>query len=65
VIEHDTSEGGVVARLRGTLDDTGRALELVPWILGWGADLEVLEPAEVREAVAGALRRAAGLYGSP
>ena len=62
VIEADTPDGGVIARLRGTLDDTGRPLELIPWILGWGADVEVLEPAEVREAVAEALRRAAGVY---
>jgi predicted DNA-binding transcriptional regulator YafY len=62
VIEADMPDGGVVARLRGTLDDSGRALELVPWILGWGDDLEVLEPTSVREAVAEALRRAARIY---
>jgi predicted DNA-binding transcriptional regulator YafY len=62
VIESDTPDGGAVARLRGTLDDTGRPLELVPWLLGWGADIEVLEPLAVREAVAEALRRAAELY---
>lgn len=65
VIESDTPEGGVIARRRGTVDTTGRALELVPWILGWGPDVEVLEPASVREAVAEALRRAAGMYASP
>jgi predicted DNA-binding transcriptional regulator YafY len=65
IIEGDTPEGGVIARRRGTLDDTGRALELVPWILSWGADVEVLEPEGVRETVAGVLRRAAGVYGSP
>jgi predicted DNA-binding transcriptional regulator YafY len=64
VIDGDTPDGGVVARLRRTLDDTGRPLELIPWILGWGADLEVPEPVEVREAVAEALRRAAEMYRS-
>ena len=32
------------------------------WILGWGADAEVLEPAELRDAVGAELARAAGHY---
>ena len=62
VIDGDTPDGGIIARRRGTLDDTGRALELMPWILGWGANIEVLDPPEVRQSIAEALRRAASLY---
>ncbi len=36
--------------------------EIRIWILGWGADAEVLEPAELRTLVATELRRAAELY---
>ena len=37
--------------------------EIRIWILGWGADAEVLEPASLREEVAEELRRAAERYG--
>jgi predicted DNA-binding transcriptional regulator YafY len=37
--------------------------EIRIWILGWGADAEVLEPAELRRDVAAELRRAADAYG--
>jgi proteasome accessory factor B len=37
--------------------------EIRIWILGWGADAEVLEPASLRDEVAAELRRAAALYG--
>jgi proteasome accessory factor B len=36
--------------------------EIRIWIMGWGADAEVLEPAALREDVAAELGRAAGLY---
>lgn len=37
--------------------------EMMPWIRGWGADVEVLEPQEVREAMMGEARGLAELYG--
>jgi CRISPR-associated endonuclease/helicase Cas3 len=37
--------------------------EMVPWIRGWGADCEVLEPLELREHIAGEARRLAKVYG--
>lgn len=37
-------------------------IELLPWIRGWGADCEVLEPLDLRERVADEMRRAAALY---
>ena len=37
--------------------------EIMPWIRGWGADCEVLEPHEVREQIKGKVRRQARMYG--
>jgi len=36
--------------------------EIRIWIMGWGADAEVLEPAELRDEIAAELARAAELY---
>lgn len=36
--------------------------EMLPWIRGWGADVEVLEPEPLRESVKGHLHRAATTY---
>ena len=38
-------------------------VEIQPWILSWGASVEVLEPIELRDAVAAAVRTAAARYG--
>lgn len=37
--------------------------EMLPWIRGWGADCEVIEPMEVRETVMGEARALAMMYG--
>ncbi|MCP4543518.1 MAG: WYL domain-containing transcriptional regulator [Chloroflexi bacterium] len=37
--------------------------EMLPWIRGWGADVEVLEPRELREQIMGESRRLAESYG--
>ncbi len=37
--------------------------EMEPWIRGWGPEVEVLEPADLRAQVAEAMRAAARLYG--
>jgi predicted DNA-binding transcriptional regulator YafY len=37
--------------------------EMLPWIRGWGADCEVLEPKELREQMIGETARLARLYG--
>ena len=37
--------------------------EMLPWIRGWGADVEVLEPKELREQMMGEARRMAQMYG--
>ena len=36
--------------------------EMVPWIRGWGADVEVLEPPELRDRMTGEARRLAEAY---
>lgn len=38
-------------------------VEIQSWILSWGGAAEVIEPAELRDAVAASVRRAAGRYG--
>jgi len=38
-------------------------VEIQPWILSWGEGVEVLEPPELRDAVAASVRAAAGRYG--
>ena len=37
-------------------------MEFVPWIRSWGPEAVVVEPAELREEVAGSLRQAAARY---
>jgi len=37
--------------------------EMLPWIRGWGADVEVLEPEDLRERMMGEARRLARVYG--
>lgn len=37
--------------------------EMLPWIRGWGADVEVLAPVELRETMMGEARAIARLYG--
>jgi CRISPR-associated endonuclease/helicase Cas3 len=37
--------------------------EMLPWVRGWGADCEVLEPVELREALEREVRRMARMYG--
>ncbi len=37
--------------------------EMLPWIRGWGADVEVLEPKNIRDAIAIDADRTARLYG--
>lgn len=37
--------------------------EMLPWIRGWGADVTVMDPRELRERIAGEARRMAEAYG--
>ncbi|MFN2451044.1 MAG: helix-turn-helix transcriptional regulator [Candidatus Dormibacteria bacterium] len=49
--------GGVEMRLR-----VASEVEMRPWVLGWGGEVEVVAPAQLREHVAATMRRGAGLY---
>lgn len=42
----------------------GSVLELKPWIRQWGADVEVLSPASLRDEVIQEIRRQGALYGN-
>lgn len=56
-------EGGQrIVHVLGTLDDGGRPLELLPWLLSWGAAIEVVRPDSVRRLVSQQLRSALGAY---
>jgi len=65
VAERSWHESQRIAR-RGTRTElsmqVGLSPDLVQWILGWGADAEVLSPPELRERVARAAAAAAGVY---
>ena len=50
-------KSGVVLEMR-----VGISPDLRQWILGWGAEAEVLEPAELRKAIAQEARDAASIY---
>ncbi|TCW62117.1 CRISPR-associated helicase Cas3' [Treponema sp. J25] len=43
--------------------DIAETTEMLPWIRGWGADVEVLEPPELREVLVKEAKRLVKLYG--
>jgi predicted DNA-binding transcriptional regulator YafY len=53
----DLPDGGVELTVR-----VAGIVEIRPWVLSWGDQVEVLAPPELREAVAGALRGASERY---
>lgn len=55
-----TPEGGCLLRVR-----VGEPVEMQPWIRSWGAQVEVLAPAWLRERIAAELRQAADQYAAP
>lgn len=55
-------DGRTLVTLRTNLDSHGRALEIVPRLLGWGDRVEVVSPVAVREEVAKKLASAARKY---
>ena len=54
----EQEDGSLVWRAR-----VAEVREMVPWIRGWGADVEVLEPEELKEQMIAESRRMATLYG--
>ena len=53
----DLADGRVEFRVR-----VSSLVEVRPWILGWGKQCEVLEPADLRESIAEELRNATAAY---
>jgi len=53
----DCDDGGCILSVRVAMP-----LEMKPWIRGWGCDVEVLEPEELRTEIAGEARRTAEVY---
>lgn len=58
-VESDPNHPGYVLLCFEVADTT----DLKPWIRGWGASCEVLEPAELRAEMMGEARRIAEVYG--
>jgi CRISPR-associated endonuclease/helicase Cas3 len=54
----NTPDGGIVWEAQ-----VAEWQEMLPWVRGWGADVEVLEPRELREALEKEARRLARMYG--
>ena len=53
----DLEDGGVELRLT-----VASEVEMRPWVLGWGAQVEVLAPPSLRDHVAGSMANGARLY---
>ncbi|WP_288482426.1 WYL domain-containing protein [uncultured Deinococcus sp.] len=49
VEEIGTADHSLVVKVRASLDAAGQAPELLSWILGWGAHVEILDPPDLRE----------------
>ena len=61
-VVREFDDGGLEAVVRGRLAQGGDAHELLSFLLGWGHNIEVLEPVSIRERVAKDLEAAAGRY---
>ena len=61
LIEEEPEGSPFVARVRATVPDTG---QLLRWVLGCGANVEVLAPARLREVVAAQAATVGALYRS-
>ncbi|MEA3376561.1 MAG: WYL domain-containing protein [Chloroflexota bacterium] len=54
----EQADGGLIWRA-----EVAEPQEMVPWIRGWGADVEVVAPGELRREMASEARRVAKTYG--
>lgn len=48
VEEMGSTDHSLIVKVRAGVDYTGLPRELLPWILGWGPRVEVLDPPEIR-----------------
>jgi len=55
----EQADGALIWRAR-----VAETREMLPWIRGWGADCEVLEPEKLRDMLKEEARRLVGLYGT-
>lgn len=62
LVEERYESGDLLMRLTAGVDKHGIPIELVPWLLSWGEQVEVLEPTELRVYIADRLGKAAGRY---
>ena len=62
-ISEEHPDGSLIVRIEASVGGNGEPLELVPWLLGWGANVEVLSPDSVRERIRSDVRAAAAVYG--
>ena len=53
----EQTDGSLILRFRAS-----GQFEIIRWVLGWGEDVEVLEPLALRQAVAQHLQEAARHY---
>jgi hypothetical protein len=58
-ILHEEADGGLVLEM-----ETAGFQDVKRWVLTWGADAEVLEPAELRAGLVASLRQALAAYGT-
>ena len=61
-IDTTTDDGDLLVTISCGQDKHGIPIDLLPWLYSWGAGVEVLAPAHVREAVQRELRAAAATY---
>ena len=61
VIEEEPEDSPFSARVRATVPETG---QLLRWLLGCGANVEVLAPAKWREVVVSQLEKMGAIYGT-
>ena len=61
-IQSEFDDGGLEVMVTGRLAANGDAHELLSFLLGWGANIEVLEPDYIRKRVAEDLQAAAARY---
>ncbi|HHW42032.1 MAG TPA: WYL domain-containing protein [Syntrophomonadaceae bacterium] len=50
-------DGGLEVRF-----EVSGAAEMIPWLMGWGAAVEVLEPGWLREAIVATLKETLSIY---
>jgi len=55
---HDLPDGGIEWRA-----EVSEPQEMLPWIRGWGSDVEVIKPSSLREILIIEIKRLGRLYG--